>query len=83
VLRVEFGRVHYRVERFRRGYDWAHSAWAWAGPVAAFLLARRFKKTAGVVAKGSVLVGALRALWKAWESRRSQPSAADAERSRP
>ena len=69
VLRVEAGKLLVRAEQFKRGYGWANSAWKWAAPLAGFLLARRFKKTAGVFAKGSLLVTVLGTLWKWWEAR--------------
>jgi hypothetical protein len=74
VWRVELGRLHFRAEQFQRGYNWVHSAWAWTAPVAGFLLARKFTKTAGVFAKGSLLMSALRTAWKFWEARKAPPT---------
>jgi len=78
VLRVEVSRIRCRVDLYRRRYGWAQSAWKWAAPVAGFLLARKFKKTAGAFAKGSMLLGAARSLWGYWTSRqdRDHPPAA-------
>ena len=73
VLRVEAGQLLFRVEQFKRGYGWAHRVWKWAAPLAGFLLARRFKRGAGVFAKGSLLVTALGTLWKVWETRQQKP----------
>jgi len=67
VLRVEGSKLLFRAEQFKRGYGWAASAWKWAGPLAGFLLARKFKKTAGAFAKGSLLLAVLRAFWRAAE----------------
>jgi hypothetical protein len=67
VLRVELERIRFRGEQFRRGYGWAHNIWKWGAPVAGLLFARRFKKTAGAFAKGSVLVNVARSLWRFWE----------------
>jgi len=77
VLRVELGNLSFRVRRFQRGYDWASTAWKWAAPLAGFLFARKFGKTAGVFAKGSLLLTALRAGWKAWEAMRQARSEPD------
>jgi hypothetical protein len=79
VVRVEVGRIRCRVDVYRRRYGWAQSAWKWAVPVAGFLLARKFKNTAGVFAKGSMLLGAARSLWGYWTSRqdRDGPPSAD------
>jgi hypothetical protein len=68
VLRVEAGRLRLWSEQFRRGYGWANNAWKWSAPLAGFLLARRFKKSAGLFAKGSLLLSILTAAWKAWEA---------------
>jgi hypothetical protein len=77
VWRVEAGQLRLKVERLQRGYDWAQHAWGWAGPVAGFLLARKFKKTAGAFSGGSILLNALKSAWKFWASRR-KPSTEDA-----
>ena len=71
VLRVEVEKLRFCGEQFRRGYDWAHHLWKWGAPVAGFLLARKFKKTAGAFAKGSLLVNAARAIWRFWENSRN------------
>lgn len=72
VLRVEYGRLRCRAEQYRRGYYWAHGLWRWAAPLAGFLVARRFKKTAGVLAKGSLLAGFLRSAWNLWGTLRNR-----------
>ena len=74
-LRVECGKVRMRLEQFRRGYGIANVAWAWALPVAGLLFARKFKRTAGVVAKGSLLARTVRSLWKAWSFVRARRQA--------
>lgn len=76
-LRVECGRIRYRAEQFRRGYGWANSAWKWAVPVAGFLLARKFKTTAGIFAKGSLLAGVLRSAWRFWDTLRERQPGTD------
>jgi hypothetical protein len=76
ILRVELGQVRYRAEQVQHGYGWAQNIWNWGAPVAAFLLARKFKKSTGAFAKGSMLITALRTGWKAWElfrANRSKP----------
>lgn len=78
VLRVEVERIRFRGEQLRRGYDWAQNLWKWGVPVAGFLLARKFKKTAGAFAKGSVLVSAARAIWRFWEDSKGGPPNPDA-----
>ena len=70
VMRVECGKLAFKAEQFRRGYGWAQSAWTWAMPLAGFLLARKQRKVAGVFAKGSFLITALRAGWKVWTAMR-------------
>jgi hypothetical protein len=72
VLRVEFARIRVHTERVKQGYGWAQGAWKWAVPVAGFLLARKFKHTPGVVAKGSFVMTALGALWKVWQIARGK-----------
>jgi hypothetical protein len=72
VLRVEFGRIRFQAERLKRGYGWAQGAWKWAAPLAGFFFARRFKKTSGAFAKGSLLVSVLGGLWKMWQAARSK-----------
>ena len=76
-LRVELGRMRFRAEQFQRGYGWAYTAWKWVAPLAGFLMARRFKKTASVFAKGSLLATVLRTLWKFWEVRQEKPTDPD------
>jgi len=68
VLRVEFERIRFRGEQLRRGYGWAQNVWKWGAPVAGFLLARKFKKTAGAFAKGSLLVNVGQAIWRFWQN---------------
>ena len=46
---------------------------------AGLLLARKFRKTADVFAKGSLLVTALSALWQAWEARQQKRPGSNAE----
>ena len=75
VFRLEVGRLRFRAEKFQRGFDWASNAWKWAAPVAGFLVARKFKKTAGAFAQGSLLTTALSTAWKFWQSRKSPPTA--------
>jgi len=79
VLRVETGKILVRAEQFRRGYGWANLAWKWTAPLAGLLLARKFRKTADVFAKGSLLVTALSALWQAWEARQQKRPGSNAE----
>lgn len=78
VIKVELARMGYALARYRRGYFWVHSAWRWAAPLAGFLLARKFKKTAGSFAKGSALLGMARSLWTIWSARRNGTQSADA-----
>ena len=70
VLRVECGKLAFKAEKFQRGYGWAQSAWTWAAPLAGFLLARKQGKAAGVFAKGSLLLTAVRTGWKLWTAMR-------------
>jgi hypothetical protein len=74
ILRVELGQIRYRADQFQHGYGWAQNLWNWGGPVAAFLLARKFKKSKGAFAKGSMFITALRTGWKAWEFLRANRS---------
>ena len=73
VLRVEVEKLRFRAEQFRRGYGWAQNAWKWGAPVAGFLLARRFKRTAGAFAKGSLLVNLVQTIWRLWENSKPGP----------
>jgi hypothetical protein len=66
ILRVEIEKIRLRAEQIRRGYGWAHNVWKWGAPVAGFLLARKFRKTAGAFAKGSLLINAAQAIWRFW-----------------
>lgn len=77
VLRMEVARLHFRGEQLRRGYGWVQGFWKWGAPVAGFLLARKFKKAAGVFAKGSVLAGVARSLWHWWRESRQDSSNSD------
>lgn len=72
VWRVEAGHLRLRAGQVQRGFDWAQNVWTWAAPVAGFLLARKFKKTAGAVTGGSMVMTALRTAWKFWESHRAK-----------
>ena len=73
VLRMEVARIRFRGEQFKRGYGWVQAFWKWGAPVAGFLLARKFRKTAGVFAKGSLLAGAVRSIWRWWHESRGGP----------
>ena len=78
LLRVEVGRIRFQTERLKRGYGWAHGAWKWVAPIAGFLFARKLNKTGGAFAKGSSLLTAFGALWKAWDFLRTKAPAAGA-----
>ncbi len=71
VLRIECGKLAFRAGQFRRNFEWIHSAWIWAAPLAGFLLARRRRKAHSLFAKGSIWFTALRAGWRAWTAMRS------------
>src|SRR5262249_43690705 len=70
VLRLELQQTHMRFEQIC--LSWQKHAWKFAAPLAGFLLARKFKKTPGFVAKGSLVVMALSKLWNFWQERRGQ-----------
>jgi hypothetical protein len=70
VLRVECANIAIEAGRFRRGYEWVQRSWAWAVPLAGFLLARKKTKARGAFAKGSLLFTALRGGWKVWTAMR-------------
>jgi hypothetical protein len=76
VLRLECGRIHAQVERIKHGYGWAQHAWKFALPLAGFLLAKKFKRTSRVAAKGSFITSALGTLWKVWQGFRAARSSA-------
>jgi len=69
-LRLELQQMYLRVEQTR--LSWQQNIWKWAAPVAGFFLARKLKKTSGLVAKGSVLLMALGKFWEFWRARRSK-----------
>lgn len=80
VLRLEVDQLCLRAAEIRRGWGWARSIWVWSGPLVGLLMARRFKKTGGIVAKGSVLLSAFQTGWRLWEAyrqRRSNQASAD------
>src|SRR5262249_16226316 len=70
VLRLELQQMHMRFERTRR--SWQHNVWKWAAHIACFFLARKFKKTSGFAAKGSLLLMALGRFWEFWQARRGK-----------
>ena len=72
VMRLEFQQIQVRLGRVRE--NWLHSAWMWAAPVAGFFLARKFTKTTGFFAKGSILAVILRRVWELWQRRRGKPA---------
>ena len=81
-FQVEYGRVRFRIEQYRRGYYWVHEAWRWAAPVAGFFLARRLAGGSfgkglfgkGFFAQSSRWATLARAAWKIWETWRNRPS---------
>ena len=82
-LRVELESLRFQADQARQRYIRASAAWAWLAPLAGLFLARKFRNPSGVVAKGSFVIGALGALWKAYEAIRKPAPAADSEASPP
>lgn len=74
VLRLEVDQLCLRAAEIRRGFGWARAIWTWSGPLAGLLMARRFKKTGGMVAKGSMVMSAVQAGWRLWEAFRERRS---------
>jgi hypothetical protein len=70
VLRLELQQMQMRIEQTRLG--WQQNVWKWAAPIAGFFLARKFKKTSGFVAKGSLILMALGRLREFWQARRDK-----------
>jgi hypothetical protein len=73
-MHVELQAIQVRLSQFQRGYGWARHFWSWGAPVAGLIFARKYQKTASTFAKGSFLVNAAGALWKAWRTFRGNPS---------
>ena len=63
ILELEWEQIHFRTANLKRG--WLQSSWKWAAPIAGFLIARKFKKPAGVFAQGSFGLFFLRKIWEA------------------
>ncbi len=72
VLRLEFQQLQMHFGRAREA--WLHYAWTWAAPLAGFFIARKFTKTKGFFAKGSLVAVLLGRLWEFWQSRRERPA---------
>lgn len=70
LLRLDVARLSIEAGKVRRGYGWAQQVWTWAAPLAGFLITRKRGKAASAFAKGSFLVTALQAGWKAWSAMR-------------
>jgi len=66
-LRLEFDHVATQVERVRSGWNWLPGGWRWLAPVASLALAWKFRKTAGLFAKGSMWLLLLRKLFEVWQ----------------
>ena len=64
VLQLEWEQIRFRTETFRSG--WWRAGWKWVMPVAGFLVARKFKKSAGFFAQGSLGLFVLRKIWEAF-----------------
>ena len=77
VLRLELEQISIRVGEIKQRFGWAQSAWTWAAPIAGILLARKFKKTGHVFAKGTFLITAIQMGWKIWQSFRSNRASSD------
>ena len=78
VLRVEAEALRLQVDQVRATCARGRAVWQWAAPVAGFLLARRFDKSGGLLAKGSMLAGALGSAWKLFQTFRSSRAASPA-----
>lgn len=66
VLQLELEQIRLRAEQFKQG--WLHNSWKWVVPIAGFLAARKFKKSAGFFAQGSLGLFLLRKLWEKFRS---------------
>jgi hypothetical protein len=73
MLRLECHQVQMRFNRIRE--SWVHNAWTWAAPLAGIILARRFNKSSGFLAKGSLVATLLHRAWDFWQRRRGKTAA--------
>ena len=71
ILRLECEKVRVRIESWTRNWDRVQGIWKWLAPVAGFVFARRFSKTAGAFTAASGWLPLLRKVWDAWRGRRS------------
>ena len=72
VLRLELQHLQMRFDKVRD--TWLRNAWRWAAPLAGFFVARKFTKTSGLFARGSLLAMLLGRAWEFWRSRREKPA---------
>ena len=75
LLRLELTKLRVSVERLRSGFTGGGNVWKWLAPVAGFILARRVSRNSTFMARGSLIVSMLGAVWKLWSAFKRSPSA--------
>lgn len=68
LLELELTQLRLSFERLRSGWLSPRGVWKWVAPVTGFIMARRFSRNSGLMAKGSLLVSLLGATWKIWSA---------------
>jgi hypothetical protein len=77
LLQIECQRLRLSFERLRSGWLSGRNVWKWAAPVTGFIVARRFSRSSGLMAKGSLFVSIASTIWKLWSAfKKREPAAA-------
>jgi hypothetical protein len=72
IIQLEVQQLRHRLESLKSRWTQAQSVWKWALPIAGFLFARKFNRTAGLFTMASGLIPTLRKLWRGWTEARTK-----------